>query len=119
MPISSNFQIVTPNEVNIFGSASHEVNEGECGVRLNIKRIHMKALDQPSQRCESEASDINTSACVADFIEKQLGCNPNIQGSQYSTRTPCTTKYQLLQLKHFVSTYDPVLTMFVHMYIFM
>ena len=99
------FQIVIPNEVNIFGSVSHEVNVGECAVGLNIKRIHMKVLDQPSHRCESEASDINTSACVADFIEKQLGCNPNIQGSQHSTRTPCTTKSQLLQLKHYLDMF--------------
>ena len=101
--------MVIPNEVNIFGSVSHEVNLGKCqwgsSQRLSIKRVHTKALDQQTYRCESETRSINTSGCIAEFIEKQIGCNPNIQGSQYSTRPTCTTKSQLLQLKHYLDKF--------------
>ena len=40
----------------------------------------MKAMDQPSQRC-TNTKEINTSACIAKYIENELGCNPRIHGS--------------------------------------
>ena len=40
----------------------------------------------------------NASACLADFIEEKIGCNPNIFGSKYSKGPPCTTYQQLLDL---------------------
>ena len=102
--------MVIPNKVNIFGSASHEVRVSQCrfdgGQQLTIKRVRIKALDQPSYRCQSDASSINTSACIAGYIEKQIGCNPNIQGSQYSTGPPCTTKSQLLELKRYMDIFQ-------------
>ena len=65
---------------------------------IYITQTHLKALDQPTQRCSQEAMNTNTSACIASFIEKQLGCNTKILGSQYSNTPPCTTKSQLLAL---------------------
>ena len=102
--------MITPNEVNIFGSASHKINVGWIcemgyGLGLNVKKIHMKALDQPSKPCDSETRRINTSACIANFIVKQIGCNPNIQGSQLSKAPPCTTKSQLLEFEHYMKMF--------------
>ena len=64
---------------------------------LHIKKSHLKAVDQPSYRCRDESTDLNASACIANFIERELGCNPNVFGSKYSKGLPCTTKDQLLQ----------------------
>ena len=94
-----------PNEVKAFGSAHYQVNlDANCNgskyQTLNIKKSHGKALDQPHNRCSSATKSINTSACIADFIEREIGCNPNIQGSQYSKGLPCTTKFQLLHLQN-------------------
>ena len=41
----------------------------------------------------------DTSACIAGFIERKVGCNAMILGSQYSSHAaPCTTKSQLQAL---------------------
>ena len=102
-------QVFVPNEVKVFGSAHYQANfvakmaldcKGPKEQILNIKKSHMKALDQPHHRCYSDSKPINTSACIADFIEREIGCNPNIQGSQYSKGLPCTTKSQLLHLQN-------------------
>ena len=102
-------QVFVPNEVKVFGSAHYQANfvakmaldcKGPKEQILNIKKSHMKALDQPHHRCYSDSKPINTSACIADFIEREIGCNPNIQGSQYSTEQTCTFKPQLLQLQN-------------------
>ena len=100
------FQIFVPNEVSVFGSAYHQVNLkhlASCdGVRsqiLHVKKSHIKAIDKPSQHCNAGSAEPNTSACIADFIEREIGCNPNILGSQHSERPLCSTKAQLLQLE--------------------
>ena len=95
-----------PNEIKVFGSAHCQVNlnaldcNGNKNQILNIEKSHGKALDQPHLRCSTESKSINTSACIADFIEREIGCNPNVQGSQYSKGLPCTTKSQLLHLQN-------------------
>ena len=103
------FQIVVPNDVSIFGSARQDLFLNKCtwGGRqsLYIKRVHVKALDQPIYHCDNEGNSINTSACIANFIEKKIGCNPHIQGSQYSLGLPCTTKDQLLKLKYYLDMF--------------
>ena len=102
-----------PNKVNVFGSA-HKVlvvKEKDCANMIkekiiHIKKSHVKAIDNPDQRCDIEATKPNTSACIASFIEKQIGCNPMVQGSQYSTRVPCTTKQQLLGLQNITGLFE-------------
>ena len=64
---------------------------------LHIKKSHLKAVDQPIYRCRDLSTETNASACIANFIEGELGCNPNVFGSKYSKGLPCTTKDQLLQ----------------------
>ena len=100
------FQIFVPNEVSVFGSAFHQVNlnhlatcDGVGSQILHIKKFHMIAIDKPSQHCNAESTEPNASACIADFIQRKLGCNPNILGSQFSGRPLCSTKAELLQLE--------------------
>ena len=99
-----------PNGRAVFGSATVIVPtgnwQGGCSAPSNIKlshviyitKTHLKSLDQPNLRCNQEHVNINTSACIASFIEKQLECNSNILGSQYSKSSQCTTKSQLDRL---------------------
>ena len=91
-----------PNGVSVFGSASHVVDLSNCEASseqtLYIKKFHLKALDQPTQRCSAE-TNLNTSACIADYIEREIGCNPGILGSQFSKGLPCRTTSQLLHLR--------------------
>ena len=93
-----------PNEVDVFGSSRYVVNvnalltcSGAKSQILHIKKSHLKAVDQPSSRCRDESSGINASACIANYIERELGCNPSVYGSKYSKGLPCTTKDQLLR----------------------
>ena len=94
-----------PNEVKLFGNTRYQANiyaldtcQGSKSQLLHIMKYHVKAIDQPSQRCNAESTNISTSACIASFIEKLIGCNPNVYGSRYSKGSPCTTKSQLFAL---------------------
>lgn len=101
-----------PNAKALFGSATTFVpTEGvESGMGcphysykkfsqvIYITKTHIKALDQPTQRCSQENVNVNTSLCLARFIENQLKCNTMILGSQYSKTTPCTTRSELFAL---------------------
>ena len=97
-----------PNHMNVFGSAHqvitltargcHRWQKKKFSTTVYITKTQIKALDQPTQRCNEESTNVNTSACIAKFIEKELGCNAMILGSQYSRTSLCTTKAQLLAL---------------------
>ena len=95
-----------PNEVRVYGSVSHQVSLGDCsggGQNIVIHKSHLNAIDQPTQPCKS-GKKLNTSACIAGFIERHVGCNPDIHGNRYSKSGPCTTKTQLLQLQNISTT---------------
>ena len=99
-------QMIIPNGRTVYGSASTLVNfnlEYCYEVRtfsqvIYITRTHMKTLDQPSQRCGQGNKNINTSACIARFLEDNLGCNSMTIGSQLSKTPKCTTQTQLQAL---------------------
>ena len=105
--------MVVPNEKTLYGSAStivlttgqYSTSDSAYCYRtekysqvIYITKTHMKTLDQPSQRCSQGNANITTSVCIARFLEKNLGCNPLILGSQSSKTSQCTTKTQLLAL---------------------
>ena len=60
----------------------------------------MKALDRPSRRCTSKINRPNTTQCIANFIQMELGCSPNILGSQYPDGITCKNKSQLDMLSN-------------------
>ena len=65
---------------------------------IYISKTHVKALNQPFRRCTSKTKSPNTTKCIASFIERELGCSPNILGSQYPDGIPCNNKSQLVGL---------------------
>ena len=102
-----------PNTSRLFGSTYMITFTNKCPQRTSnhnqviyITKHHIKALDQPTQRCDGKTPSINTSACIADFIEKQIGCNTMIQGSQYSTGDRCTAKSDLLALANMAEVFQ-------------
>ena len=71
---------------------------------IYITKTRIKALDRPTERCDQENTRVNTSACIAEFIQRKVGCNVMTLGSQYSKSQPCTTKSQLLALANISKT---------------
>ena len=67
------------------------------GAYLDIKKIHTKHLNKPSEPCTSEIQRPNTTACIAEFIEAKLGCSVNIQGMRSSERPPCQSAEQFVE----------------------
>ena len=84
-----------------FGQGCSNINSVKFSQVIYMTRTHLKSLDQPTQPCNQENVNVNTSACIAMFIEKQLGCKSLILGSQYSNSPQCTTKSQLMGLANY------------------
>ena len=78
-----------PNWTKLFGTAYKRRVTADNHHNIYITKTHLKAVDQPSRRCNSETTSPDTTACMARFIEKQIGCSPDIMGSQYPTGIPC------------------------------
>ena len=101
-----------PNTVRLYGSkltqAKHyhdviEIREAfECFTyQMKLTKSGLKALDQPTERCDSSTRYPKTSQCIATYIEKQIGCSINIHGGQATTAmTPCTLTSELKELKN-------------------
>ena len=89
-----------PNWVNIYGSNSFHINNDIIEVEerklytqtMTITKSGLKALDQPSQRCDSEAP--SATSCIVKFIEKQLGCKMNIYGHSGNDMLPCNSSLE-------------------------
>ena len=89
--------------VRLFGSAHETIRltrppRGWYPFRQDIfiTKSYVKAIDQPTQRCTNDDTNINE--CIFGFIEKLIGCRPDIQGSEFSDGTSCTTMEQLMDL---------------------
>ena len=83
-----------PNWVNVYGSNHLRVTNNLIHVEqdhrysetITISKSGLKAMDQPSERCDSRAKKPSTSLCISKYIEKQVGCSMNIQGHRMSNR---------------------------------
>ena len=61
---------------------------------LEVKRVHRTYLDHPTDPCSNEIN-INMTGCIAEYITDKIGCSPNIQGIELTTRPPCKTRKHL------------------------
>ena len=85
--------------VKAFGSQNIEFEFlFQSDVRLRIAKSHVKALDQPSQPCKNDKRSLNTSECIAMFIEDQLECGIKLLGSGSHKKTTCKAGLQLQNL---------------------
>ena len=100
-------QVVIPNKVQVYGSQYEHFGAGlhwDPGRKYRQKVVlagwHSKALDRSSLRCSSGPNTPDTTACIANFIEKQLGCTINILGRGSTAElSPCNTTTQLKHLE--------------------
>lgn len=107
-------QAFVPNEVKLFGTGHKSVSKREnlkCGIYqlhkdIFITKTHIKALDQPSRPCTSQTTNPDTTTCIAKFIEGQIGCSPDIDGSQYPEGIPCDTKSHLQALANITRVFQ-------------
>ena len=103
-----------PNWVGVYGSrytqaslANYDVIQIpssllECyHYEMKITKSGLKALDQPSERCDSLTTFPNTSECITKYIEEKLGCSMKIHGGGISSQMPlCKSKSDLDALKN-------------------
>ena len=93
--------MIIPNMVKAFGSQSIEFEFlFQSDVRLRIAKSHVKALDQPSQPCTKDTKNPDTTACIARFIEDNVGCGIRLLGNDNGNgkKPTCSSGSQLRNL---------------------
>ena len=92
-------QMFLPNP-KIFGTdmlrikLPDEARSVDNGTSYNVYRqdfrmtqIHWKALDNAKQRCDDKHSSldvsINTTACIVEYLEKEINCSMVLKSSKY------------------------------------
>ena len=105
-----------PNWVELYGSQYTETAKDESNdenayltnkidkcyhYELRISKSGLKALDQPTERCDSGTKDPNTSECIERYIEDEIGCSINIKGGRTTAdMPPCTLRSEKIALKN-------------------
>ena len=101
-----------PNRVGLYGSQYSQAKQAnkdvievynyECyNYEMKITKSGLKALDQPSERCDSGIRDPNTSGCIARYIEDEIGCSMKIHGGRGTRElSPCTLISELEALNN-------------------
>ena len=78
-----------PNSAGAFGSASRLIamrastnnfQRKEDTAYIDIKKKHTKQVNRPSEPCTDETDNVKITACIAYFIQNQLGCTANFLG---------------------------------------
>ena len=106
-----------PNWVEVYGSQHTQaydiqstnkfvdIHESECyHYEMKIVKSGLKALDQPTERCDISTKDPITSKCIAKYIEDTIGCRfYNLEGANARNVPPCTLRSQLESLKNITS----------------
>ena len=79
------------NENNVFGSDQFGVfrpGQGDgsgnfiYAKTFKLNQIHWKAIDHENHKCDDENTVGHTSMCITAFLEKEIGCTMNLQGSK-------------------------------------
>ena len=85
-------QIYLPNYEKAFGSEFLKLKLPDCRMRKKsshyryyqdylLKRMHLKALDKEQQRCDQDDDAGNTTKCITEYLEREVGCSMDLQGS--------------------------------------
>ena len=93
-----------PNWVRVYGSHDMLIKPNyykSYQVKIIISKTHLKALDQPSEPCVEDTNNQNVSACIAKFIDKQIGCKSKILGSDSAKKVNCDNVTQLQSLSKY------------------
>ena len=93
-----------PNWVRVYGSHHKTMKPTyykNYNVKIVISKSHLKALDQPSERCVEDRKNQYVSAFIAKFIDGQLECSSRIQGSDSAEKMTCDNVTQLQSLSQY------------------
>lgn len=85
------------NNVKSFGSTYKEIKMTRCRLlqRLLLHRTSWNYLDKPSHRCTNLDKNPKTTSCIAKYIQGQIGCRVNIQGSRsFGNGSECNSMEQ-------------------------
>ena len=95
------FQMYVPSSVKAFGSADKMFRLKTTNAKrrytkfLEIRRTHRKYLNSHFERCTEEFKHPNMTACIAEYVEGQIGCSANIQGIKSTDKPDCNSTEQL------------------------
>ena len=90
-----------PSSVKAFGSADkmfriQTTNKIRRYTKyLEIRRTHRKYLNSHLEPCTEEFKHPDMTACVAKYVEGQIGCRANIQGAKSAGKPDCNSTKQL------------------------
>ena len=93
-----------PNWVRVYGSHDFVMKPSaykNYELKLIISKTHLKALDQTSERCVEDTNNQNVSACIAKFIDMQIGCSSKMLGSDSAEKATCDNVTQLQSLSEY------------------
>ena len=94
------------NNVRSFGSTYKEIKMTRCKLlqRLHLHRTHWKYLDKPSHRCSESKQNPNTTDCIANYIQRHIGCRAKTHGMRlYENRTELAECSSMEQFDKFVN----------------
>ena len=73
-----------------------------------LKRTLVKALDKEDKRCDEKDNSGNTTKCITEYLEREIGCTMHLLGSN-SQIPRC---YQYFYFLLFCNVFDRVLEVF-------
>ena len=85
-------QMFLPNMDRVFGSHFLKIVRPGSSYKKNhyqeydISRTHWKSMDRTEFRCNSHINKENTTKCLAEYLEKKIGCSMGLQGSLYGSK---------------------------------
>ena len=101
-------QMFLPNHNKIFGShyikidSPSKFEDVKTGIdsknyyqEFEISRIHWLKLDHPESRCNHIGKDGNTTKCISEYLEVNIGCSMGLQGGNPGVKR--------LMLNHIIS----------------
>ena len=111
-----------PNWVNIYGSSSFRVSDEIINVEdgnlykqtINIAKSGLRALHQPSQPCDNGENQPDTSSCIANYINNQLGCDMNIYGNMMNKMKVCNSSVHYDEWRNISAMLEKAETNFVN-----
>ena len=87
-------QMYLPKLDQLFGSyyvplmiPQEYIGKGLClDKQYQLRRTHWRTLDRERLRCDAEKTEANTTGCITNFLEKEIGCSMGLQGADHKIK---------------------------------
>ena len=96
-------QAYNPNYYNLFGSDSGIVSvfgmEHDGTIqKFHLTRTHLRSIDQPKDRCGTNAGNITTTMCIMNYLQHEVGCHVPLQNMEPNGWPACNKSEQFEKL---------------------